>query len=127
MNYPLLNVFLTMLWFFGFVLWIYLLFLVVSDIFRSRDLSGLGKSGWLLLVILLPLLGILVYLVARGDGMNERAREQMAREEATFSASTQATAKTPSTTEELTRLVDLREHGAINEAEFQREKTRILA
>jgi hypothetical protein len=127
MSYPLLNVFFTMLWFFGFILWIYLLFVVISDIMISRDLSGWGKSGWLVLVIVLPLLGVLVYLVARGDGMNERAQEQATRQEAALRASSQATAKTPSTTDELTKLVDLREHGTITEAEFQREKTRILA
>lgn len=125
MSYPLLDVFWTMLWFFAFVLWIYLLFMVISDIFRSRDLSGWGKSGWLVCVIVLPLFGVVVYLVARGEGMNERAQQQVERQRA--AARDSAPAGTSGTADELAKLVDLRDHGDISEAEFQRQKTRILA
>ncbi|MET0642182.1 MAG: PLDc N-terminal domain-containing protein, partial [Jiangellaceae bacterium] len=64
-DYPLLNLFWTMLWFFLFVAWIYLLIVVVTDIFRSDDLSGWGKALWVLFVVIVPWLGILVYLIAR--------------------------------------------------------------
>ena len=72
-DYPLLNLFWTMLWFFLFVAWIYLLIVVVTDIFRSDDLSGWGKALWVLFVVIVPWLGILVYLIARGDKMSARA------------------------------------------------------
>jgi hypothetical protein len=71
-GYPLLDIFLTTLYFFGWVLWIMLMFWIIGDIFRSQDLSGWAKAGWLLVVIVLPLIGILIYLVARGAEMNRR-------------------------------------------------------
>lgn len=76
MNYPLLNLFWTMLLFFGFVIWLLVLFRVLTDIFRSHDLSGPGKAGWLVLTILLPFIGVVCYIIARGGGMAAReARE----------------------------------------------------
>lgn len=72
MQYPLLNIFLTMLFFFLWVVWIILLFKVIGDIFRNRALSGAGKAGWLFLAIILPFLGVLVYLIAHGGEMAER-------------------------------------------------------
>src|SRR6202012_4951815 len=71
-NYPLLDLFLSIVYFFLWVLWIMLLFWIITDIFRSRDLSGWAKAGWTLGVILVPLLGVLVYLIVRGDSMHER-------------------------------------------------------
>ena len=71
-NYPLLNLFWTMLWFFLFVAWIYVLVGIISDVFRSPDLSGLAKALWTLFVIVLPWLGVVAYLIARGDNMHER-------------------------------------------------------
>jgi hypothetical protein len=71
-GYPLLDIFLSTLYFFGWVLWILLLFWIIGDIFRSHDLSGPGKAAWLLIVVLLPLIGIVLYLIVRGGGMHER-------------------------------------------------------
>jgi hypothetical protein len=71
-GYPLLNLFWTTLWFFLFVAWIYVLISIVADIFRSADLNGLSKALWVLFVIVLPWLGVVVYLIARGDNMHER-------------------------------------------------------
>src|SRR5215813_1346611 len=68
---PLLDVFWTMLWFFLWILWFFLLFRVLLDIFRSRDLGGWGKAGWVAFVIILPFLGVLVYLIARGRKMTD--------------------------------------------------------
>ena len=73
---PLLDVFLTMMWFFLWVLWLFLLFRVIVDIFRSRDLGGWGKAGWLVFTIVLPFLGVLVYLIARGGKMADREVSQ---------------------------------------------------
>jgi hypothetical protein len=71
-GYPLLDIFLTTLFVFGWILWIMLLFWIIGDIFRSHDLSGAAKAAWLLLVIFLPLVGIFIYLFVRGSEMNRR-------------------------------------------------------
>ena len=71
-NYPLLQVFLSMLYFFLFVIWIWIAIMVVVDIFRSKDLGGFAKALWFLFVIFLPYLGIFIYLIARGGKMHER-------------------------------------------------------
>lgn len=71
MDHPLLNAFWMMLWFFLWIMWLFLLFKVVADIFRSHEMSGWGKAGWLIFVILLPYLGVLVYLIVRGRSMSE--------------------------------------------------------
>ena len=76
-NYPLLNLFLTMLYLFLWIAWLFLLFRIIVDIFRSRDLSGWGKAGWMVLILILPWLGALIYLIARGSTMHERDMEQV--------------------------------------------------
>src|SRR5690242_4851841 len=82
-DYPLLNLFWTMLWFFLWVMWFFLLFKVVTDIFRDHSLSGWGKAGWLFFALVLPYLGVFVYLIARGKSMSERDMKQLQeREEA---------------------------------------------
>ncbi|MFF9500059.1 SHOCT domain-containing protein [Streptomyces sp. NPDC014656] len=133
-DYPLLNVFWTMMWFFLWIMWLFLLFKVITDIFRDHGLSGWGKAGWLIFCILLPYLGVLVYVIARGKGMGHRDAEQARAAEARFqeyirqTAGTQAAANgSPSATDELTRLADLKAKGAISEEEFQQAKTKILA
>lgn len=78
-NYPLLGAFLTVLWFFLMIAWISCLFMVLRDVFRSRDLSGAAKAGWTLLVVLIPWLGVLLYLAIRGGKMQERDVEEAAR------------------------------------------------
>ncbi len=73
MQYPLLDAFLTMLWFFLWVLWIFLVVWIIFDVFRSKDLSGWAKALWLIFIVILPFLGVLVYLIARGGSMHERS------------------------------------------------------
>ena len=80
-SYPLLNLFWTMLEFFVWVIWIWLLIWVFIDIFRSRDLSGWAKALWFLFVLLIPLIGVLVYLIARGGSMHERAAQEARKED----------------------------------------------
>lgn len=128
-DYPLLNLFWTMLWFFLFVAWIWLLITLLADIFRSRDLSGWGKALWTLLIVVVPILGALIYLVARGSGMAERTvAEYQLRDEA-FRAYVQDAAgngaKT-STADELAKLAQLRDTGTISDSEFQAQKAKIL-
>jgi hypothetical protein len=123
---PLLDLFWTMFLFFLWVVWFWLLITVFADIFRSEDLSGWGKAGWVSLTVLLPYLGVLVYLVARGHSMQGRqAQRQWEAAEVTASY-LRGVASAPSPTEELARLAQLREAGALTEEEFATQKARIL-
>lgn len=127
-NYPLLNLFWTMLWFFLFIAWLWLLFSVFGDIFRSRDLSGWAKALWTLFIIVLPLLGVLIYLVARGAGMAERTVEARQRhDEALRAYIREAAEPAPSTADELTKLATLRDAGTITADEFEAQKAKLLS
>lgn len=123
---PLLDVFWAMLWFFLWVVWFWLVITVFADIFRSDDLSGWGKAGWTAFVVLLPYLGVFVYLIGRGASMAERSqRRAMEAEEATRSYIQQVA--TPSSAAELEKLAQLRDTGVLTEDEFVAQKSRILA
>ncbi|MDT3441399.1 MULTISPECIES: SHOCT domain-containing protein [unclassified Pseudofrankia] len=126
MSYPFLGAFLTMLWFFLFAIWVYTLFVVVADIFQSRDLSGWGKAGWLACVIVVPLLGVLFYAAFRGEGMSERSAEVARRREGLYQGFRPSAVQTRAVADELTKLADLRKQGEITDVEYQREKSRIL-
>lgn len=127
MDYPLLNAFLTMLWFFLWVLWFVLLFRIFGDVFRDDSLSGWGKTGWLVLVIILPFLGVFIYVIARGKGMGERELRKARRNEEEFRSYVRETAGTSSTTDELAKLAEMKNNGDISTEEFERAKTKILA
>ncbi len=128
-SYPLLNLFWSMLIFFLWVIWIWILIMVFIDIFRSHDLSGWAKALWFLFVLFIPLVGVLVYLIARGGSMHERAVRQAQQHDAeTRAYIQQAAASSPaSTADQLAKLADLRDRGVISAAEFDREKAKILA
>jgi hypothetical protein len=125
-TYPLLNIFWTMLWFFAFFIWIWLLIVVFSDIFRSHDMGGFAKALWVIFVVILPFLGILVYLIARGGKMHERAAEQAAQQQKAFDKYVKETAGASSSADELSKLADLKASGAITDAEFETAKAKIL-
>ncbi len=127
--YPLLDVFWTMLWFFLWIMWIFLRVRVIMDIFRSRDLGGWGKAGWSAFVILLPFLGVFVYLIARGGKMADRDTEQVQAQERAFRSYVREAAHKngTSTAEEISKLADLHDHGVISDAEFERGKDKILS
>ena len=117
-----------MLWFTMFFIWIWLLIMVFADIFRSRDLGGFAKFLWVLLVIVLPYLGVFVYLIARGHKMSEHADEAARAQDAAARAYIQDAAGTStSAADELSRLADLRERGVIDDAEFDRLKANVVA
>ena len=119
-----------MLWFFLFFIWIWLLISVFSDIFRSDDLSGWGKGLWTIFVIVLPYLGVFVYLIARGKKMGEHAVRDAARQEQQMREYVQSVAGSgggASAAEEIQRLHQLKEQGAITEDEFQAAKAKLLA
>ena len=128
-SYPLLNLFWTMFIFFLWVIWIWILIWVFIDIFRSRDLSGWAKALWFLVVLLIPLIGVLVYLIARGGSMHERAVQDAQQQDAEFRSYAQETAASApaSTADQLAKLADLRDRGVISAGEFEREKARVLA
>jgi hypothetical protein len=125
-NYPLLNLFWTMLWFFLWVLWLFLLVRVAIDIFRSEDMSGWGKAGWLAFVIVFPFLGVLVYLIARGGRMQRR-------EVADVQASNGVVRGVPrpasgtGTADELSKLASLHDRGVLTDAEFASQKATVLS
>ncbi len=124
-SYPLLNIFWTMLEFFLWVVWIWLLILVFIDIFRSHDLSGWAKALWVLFVVIIPFLGVLVYLIARGGEMHERAARQAQAQNQEFRDYVRQSAGT-STADQLAKLADLRDRGVISAEEFEREKAKVL-
>jgi hypothetical protein len=124
-DYPVMGAFLTMLWFFLWVMWLFLLFRTISDVLRSTDLSGATKVGWMLGVILFPYLGVFAYVILRGEGMAGREAERRERIEEAFRAHLREARGVP--TEELTRLGELRERGVIDEDEFRQQKARLLA
>ena len=123
---PLLNLFWSMLWFFMFIIWIWLLITIFIDIFRSEDLGGFAKAMWVLFVIILPLLGVLVYVIARGNSMQERAMKQAAARDKAARAYIQDAAGSTSSAEELEKLAKLRDQGVLTEEEFAAQKAKIL-
>jgi hypothetical protein len=124
---PLLDVFWTMVEFFLLILWFFLLFRIITDIFRSRDLGGWGKAGWLVFVVILPVVGVFVYLIARGHKMTERDVAQAHAQDQAFRAYVQEAAHGgTSTADELAKLADLRQRGVISESDFQQGKDKVL-
>jgi hypothetical protein len=126
-SYPLLGAFWTILEIFLWVLWIWILIYVFIDIFRSHDLSGGMKALWFLFVLFIPLIGVLVYLIARGGKMQERAVQQAQQQDREFRSYVQEAAGSQSTADQLSKLADLRDRGVITADEFAREKAKILA
>ena len=123
------DVMVSIFWFFVLFAWIWLLITILSDIFRDHDLSGWGKAGWTLFLIVLPWLGALTYLIVRGKSMNERARAQALRNEERARQYIQEVAadKPASTADELTKLADLHERGAISDGDYEKAKTKVLS
>jgi predicted membrane protein len=120
------EVLLSMFWFFLFFLWIMLLFRVFADVFRSRDLSGVAKVLWLVFVIVLPYLGVFVYLIVRGNKMAEHEIADVQAREAAMQDYIRSAAGTGSAAEELTRLADLRDRGVIDDSEFSSMKAKLV-
>ena len=121
------DVFLSIFWFMLLFAWIWLLISIFGDLFRDHELSGWAKAAWTLFLIVLPWLGALIYLIARGRSMNERAIAQAQRNEQAFRQYVQhAAADAPSTADELAKMADLRDRGTISEEEFAQAKARLL-
>ena len=117
----------SLLWFFMFFIWIWLLITVFADIFRSHDLGGVAKALWVIFVVFIPYLGVFVYLIARGHKMHEHAIEAAKAQDAAQRAYIQQAAGTAaSPADEIARLADLKERGVIDDAEFQRLKAKAV-
>jgi hypothetical protein len=112
--------------FFLFVAWIWILFAVISDLFRDHEMSGGGKAIWILFLVFIPFLGVLVYLIARGHGMRDRTLKAQAEAKHDFDSYVRQQAHS-SPAEELHKLNDLREKGALSAEEFERAKAKLLA
>ena len=128
-DYPLGGVFLSMLYFFLFFIWIYILITVFIDIFRSRDMNGWVKALWAIFVIIVPFLGVFVYLIARGGKMQERSVRDAAQQQSDFDAYVRQTAGTSGTdvASQLTDLANLKAQGVLTDAEFEAQKAKVLA
>ncbi len=125
-DYPILGVFWTMLILFIWVAWFFLLIRVFADIFR-RSMSGWWKAVWAIFVVILPFLGVLIYLIANGNSMHERDAEQAKEAEAAFQDYVRQTAGTGGAADELAKLADLRAKGVISDDEFAAQKAKLLA
>lgn len=128
-SYSFGDALLTVLEFALFVAWLLLLFYVYADIFRSHDLSGLAKTLWVLFVFIVPWLGCLVYLIARGNGIQERNIAQQRASQDAFASYVRQTAGTQgsASVEQLQRLSDLHKQGSLSDAEFEKAKATLLA
>ncbi|MEU2428376.1 MULTISPECIES: SHOCT domain-containing protein [unclassified Streptomyces] len=125
-DYPVLGAFWTVMWIFLWVLWLILLFRIIVDVFRDHEMNGWVKAAWLLFLILIPFLGVLVYVIARGKSMGKREVEHAQQQQEAFNAYIRDTAKGGSAGEELTRLSQLKEKGDLSEEEFQKAKEKLL-
>ena len=126
-SFPVLGVFWTILMIFLWVIWFWILITIIIDIFRSHDLSGWAKALWFVFILFLPLVGVLVYLIARGGKMHEHQVRQAQLQEEQLRSYVQQTAGPQSSADQLAKLADLRDRGVITAEEFDREKAKILA
>ena len=125
-DYPLLDVFWTMLIFFAWVAWIWILVVVLSDVFRRRDIGGWSKALWVVFLIVLPFLGVLTYLIAQHDGMADRSAEQVTAAQHQFDERVRAAAASSGPAAEIEKAQQLRSSGAITDAEFDALKAKAL-
>jgi len=126
-SYPVLGAFWTLLMFFGFVIWIWLLFTVFADIFRRQDIGGWGKAAWVIFVIILPFLGTLAYLIAEHNGIAERSEKDQKAAKAQFDAYVQNAAGTANPADQIAQAKALLDAGTISQAEFDAIKSKALA
>ena len=126
-EYPFLEVFWTILIFMGFFIWIWLLFVVFGDIFRRADISGWGKTGWIIFVIILPYLGVFVYLIAEHKGMTERTISAQKAAQASMDDYVRETAGGSDPTQQIAKASELLKSGTITQAEFDSIKAKALA
>jgi hypothetical protein len=126
-SYPFLEVFWTMLIFFAFVIWIWILITVLIDIFRRHDTSGFAKVLWIIFIIVLPYLGVFVYLIAEHKGMTERAIKQQEAAQSQMDKYVQSVAAQTDPAEQIAKAKGLLDAGTISQVEFDQIKQKALA
>jgi hypothetical protein len=126
-DYPLLDIVWTMLVFFAWVIWFWLLITVFGDLFSRHDISGWGKAGWMVLVVVLPYLGVFIYLISQGKQMAERRGQQSRAARADFDDYVKTVAASGGAAAEIEKAKQLLDSGAISQAEFDAIKARALA
>jgi hypothetical protein len=125
-SYPFLEVFWTMLIFFAFVVWLWILFTVLGDIFRRHDTSGVMKVLWIIFIVILPYLGVFIYLIAEQKGMAERSLARQKAAQAQFEDYVQSVAPKTDPAEQISKAKSLLDSGSITQAEFERLKQNAL-
>ena len=126
-DYPFLNILWTMIIFFIWITWIWMMILILSDVFRRPDLSGWGKAGWTAFLIILPFLGALIYLIANSDGMAERRAQDVQGQRAQMDDYVRSVAGSGGAAAEIDKAKQLLDSGAINQTEFDALKAKALA
>jgi high-affinity K+ transport system ATPase subunit B len=126
-SYPFLEVFWTMLIFFAFIVWIWILITVLADIFRRHDTSGFAKVAWIIFIIVLPYLGVFIYLIAEHNGMAERAVKHQQNAQAQFDQYVQSVATKGDPTEQIAKAKQMLDGGTITQVEFDQIKQKALA
>ena len=126
-DYPFLNILWSMIIFFLWVAWIWVLILILSDVFRRHDLSGWGKAGWTFFLIVLPFLGALIYLIAQGDGMAQRRAQDVQGQRAQMDDYVRSAAGSGGPAAEVDKAKQLLDSGAINQTEYEALKAKALA
>jgi energy-coupling factor transporter transmembrane protein EcfT len=126
-DYPFLNIFWTMIIFFAWVAWIWIVIVIFTDIFRRRDIGGWAKAGWIVLIILIPFVGTLIYLIAEHNGMAERSAQQAQQMQAQTDDYIRTVAATEGPAGQIEKAKSLLDSGAITQAEFDPLKAKALA
>jgi predicted PurR-regulated permease PerM len=126
-DYPFLDVFWTILIFFVWIAWFMLLFRILADVFSRHDISGGKKTLWIIFVILVPFLGVFVYLIAESNGMNERALASAQASQQQFDSYVRETASSGGAAAEIDKAKQLLDSGTITQAEFDALKAKALA
>ncbi len=127
-DYPILGFFWSMLFIFLWVAWIFLLFRIIADIFRNHEMGGFAKALWLIFVVILPFLGVLIYVIVYSGDMAERDLKSMQKQQEQFDAYVRQTASSgASSADELTKLAALKNQGVITDAEFAAQKAKLLS
>ena len=126
-DFSIWDVFVSMFWFMLLFAWIMLLFHIIADIFRDRELSGFAKAMWCLFLIFIPWIGALVYLIARGNSMTQRSVEAAKENEANMRAYVRDAAGTTSAADELAKLAQMRDSGTITPEDYEKAKAKVLA
>ena len=118
---------LTVIEIFFFVAYFWILITIIGDLFRDHQMSGWGKAAWIVVLLLIPLLGSLIYLIARGEGMRERAIKEQADMQKHMDQYIRETAGGSSSVDELSKLAELKDKGHLSDAEFEQAKAKLLA